>query len=160
MTPHKITDKERGSVADLQPMAAKVLRMLERAANEGRACPTNAEIAEAMGVNSVGSASSAVSRLVDAGLILLERGQCTRAVTIVATGARTAGKVTPHWRDRPGHVAPKRRHVVKQAVDAVPAHQITAARVERDPCPRCGIRRDIGCGHTASRLINREALFA
>jgi hypothetical protein len=22
----------------------------------------------------------------------------------------------------------------------------------RDPCPRCGVRRDIGCGHSLERL--------
>lgn len=26
-------------------------------------------------------------------------------------------------------------------------------RVDRDPCPRCNVRRDIGCAHTASRLV-------
>lgn len=24
--------------------------------------------------------------------------------------------------------------------------------VDRDPCPRCGVRRDIGCGHSPERL--------
>lgn len=24
--------------------------------------------------------------------------------------------------------------------------------VDRDPCPRCGVRRDIGCGHSLERL--------
>lgn len=30
------------------------------------------------------------------------------------------------------------------------------APVYRDPCPRCGVRGDVRCGHTASRLIVRE----
>jgi hypothetical protein len=25
-------------------------------------------------------------------------------------------------------------------------------RIERDPCPRCGVRRDIGCNHTRAPL--------
>jgi len=24
--------------------------------------------------------------------------------------------------------------------------------VDRDPCPRCGVRRDIGCGHSLAPL--------
>lgn len=28
------------------------------------------------------------------------------------------------------------------------------APVFREPCPRCGVRADIGCGHTATRLVS------
>lgn len=30
----------------------------------------------------------------------------------------------------------------------VPRHLL----VDRDPCPRCGARKDLGCGHTASSI--------
>lgn len=30
----------------------------------------------------------------------------------------------------------------------VPKHLL----VDRDPCPRCGARRDLGCGHTAIKI--------
>lgn len=39
--------------------------------------------------------------------------------------------------------------IEKQRRDALP-------RVDRDPCPRCNIRRDIGCVHTASVLTSQR----
>lgn len=35
---------------------------------------------------------------------------------------------------------------------------IETLRVDRDPCPRCGIRRDIGCSHTARAVSSRISL--
>lgn len=32
---------------------------------------------------------------------------------------------------------------------------LLATAVRRDPCPRCNVRRDIGCSHTAERLVAR-----
>jgi hypothetical protein len=44
-------------------------------------------------------------------------------------------------------------NVVKKKVDP----GMLLPRVHRDPCPRCNVRGDIGCEHTAIRLVNREA---
>lgn len=30
-----------------------------------------------------------------------------------------------------------------------------SSRVDRDPCPRCGVRRDIGCSHAARAVSSR-----
>jgi hypothetical protein len=56
-----------------------------------------------------------------------------------------------------------RRNRDRQAADRVsPAKGLIYAhaaidvshmpRVDRDPCPRCGVRRDFGCGHLARAL--------
>lgn len=42
--------------------------------------------------------------------------------------------------DRTTTVVPLRGPIPEQAED-------------RTPCPRCGVRRDIGCPHTAERLV-------
>ena len=76
----------------------RILAMLERAADAGQPCPTNAEITEALGTSSLSTAPDTIARLERDGLITVERGIRSRVVTIVATGHRTAGEITtPHW---------------------------------------------------------------
>lgn len=43
-------------------------------------------------------------------------------------------------------VEAQRRLAAKEAADAAP-------RVYRDPCPRCGVRGDIGCGHSRGSAL-------
>lgn len=64
--------------------------ILERAANAGVKCPTNADLAELMGYNTIGKPAEWVVRLERAGLIEVERRNTGRVVTIVATGKKTA----------------------------------------------------------------------
>lgn len=68
-----------------------VLRLLSRAANRGQACPTNAELARALGLKDAVAASYRVRCLVRAGKIRVEEPSPTerRVVTIVATGKST-----------------------------------------------------------------------
>jgi hypothetical protein len=78
-------------VSDLTPKRATVFRMLEHAANNGLKAPTDAEIARAIGIKSLGSANLQVATLAELGLIRIERPRRNaRIVEIVATGARTA----------------------------------------------------------------------
>lgn len=68
-----------------------VLRLLTRAANRGQACPTNAELARALGLKDAVAASYRVRRLVRENKIRVEEPGPTerRVVTIVATGKST-----------------------------------------------------------------------
>lgn len=55
------------------------------------------------------------------------------------------GRKKPTFRPRPPKVRDRR------PIDPVP----TSAPVFRDPCPRCGVRADIGCGHSGRALSSR-----
>lgn len=46
-----------------------------------------------------------------------------------------------------------RNSASRMRIDKLPAGAFLA--VDRDPCPRCGTRRDLGCRHTASALRTR-----
>jgi hypothetical protein len=41
----------------------------------------------------------------------------------------------------------RREMIHPQNVGCIPGEEIVARRVDRDPCPRCAVRRDIGCRH-------------
>jgi len=65
--------------------------MLEHAADNGLAAPSDTEIADAIGIRSLGSANLQVATLSKMGLIRIERpSRNRRVIVIVATGARTA----------------------------------------------------------------------
>lgn len=132
----------------MTPQEAHVFRMIESAAKAGRVCPTNNDIVEQIDARSTSQASAIVSRLERFGLIKIERGNCSRVATIVATGKRTRGEITaPHWRERVGHVASVYRKPVRAVhVEPIP-EPIMLSPIRRDPCPRCGVRGDIGCAH-------------
>ena len=134
----------------MSPAEARVLAAVEKAAADNRTCPTNTELAEVAGFNSVGAASGVLSRLQKLGLIAIQRGQCSRVVTITSTGAQTAGAVgSPHWRDRPGFVASPRKS--SSEIDKTIARLKMEERAEtapqpvyRDPCWSSGARGDAG----------------
>lgn len=133
-----------------------VLRMIERAIEHGDRCPSNNEIATAVGATSCSRGANILTRLERLGIISVARGGSSRVVTILATGKKTAGEVPRlHWRFRAENA--HRRHVgysmpaKGKLVDELPIEPIRM-RVIRDPCPRCGTRADIGCAHHASSL--------
>ncbi len=75
----------------LTPRRAIVFKMLEHAADEGLPAPTDTEIADAIGIRSLGSANLHVATLAKIGLIRIERpSRNRRVIVIVETGARTA----------------------------------------------------------------------
>jgi DNA-binding MarR family transcriptional regulator len=70
-----------------------LMRLLNDAAEKAAACPTNMEIADAIGVRGIATAANAISLLEAMNLIRVERGVRNRVVTIVSTGKRTGGMV-------------------------------------------------------------------
>lgn len=126
---------------------------LVRAAASGARCPSNPEICEIVGVGSVSWGATEIARLEARGLISVTRFQTGREVTIVATGkstARMGGTRKAHWRDR--GVVRKVAHVATETARVRPDDEHLPAAVFRDPCPRCGTRGDVGCGHSGTRL--------
>lgn len=71
-----------------------LLGMIEQAARAGERCPTNAAICERFGLSSASSVTGMVRTLERRGLIRVVRGFATRVVTILATGAVTAGSAS------------------------------------------------------------------
>ena len=67
----------------------RVFNVLERLANEGAACPTNAALAESIGADT-SDAAKAFADLRRIGVIAVVTLRAKREVTIVATGAKTA----------------------------------------------------------------------
>ena len=70
-----------------------VMDMMRTAAEHGDKAPANTVLATALGVGPA-TASNVVELCETMNLIRVDRGRSDRVVTIVATGARTAGKVT------------------------------------------------------------------
>jgi hypothetical protein len=138
-------------------------------------CPTNDALCALVGWQSTSAASVALSQMESEGLIAIERGQNSRIVTIIATGKRTSGEVPrPHWRrmtpeqraecaeryksppkPKPNLRANKKEFEVERALNRMAEKERTdrdaaANYAQRDPCVRCGVRRDrhdeFGCG--------------
>lgn len=76
---------------DAKATTRMVLRLLTRAANRGEPCPTNGELARALGLKDAVAASYRVRRLVKDGKIAVEEPSPLerRVVTIIATGNST-----------------------------------------------------------------------
>ncbi len=76
---------------DAKRTTRMVLRQLARAAGRGEPCPTNAELARAVGLKDAVAASYRMRRLVKDGAIVVEEPSPIerRVVTIVATGKKT-----------------------------------------------------------------------
>ncbi len=107
---------------------AQVLAVILEAAEAGERCPMNRVIATRIDVAGTATVSEAITALEAKGTINVIRGSNSRVIEIAGTGLRTAG-VTRAKR------GPQVRHL------PIPP------RVFRQPCPRCGIRADIGCRH-------------
>lgn len=126
-----------------------VLGLIEIAADEGLPCPTNTQLFDELGV-SISEGSTILVALELKGLIKVERGSSRRVVTIVATGKRTAGEITnTHWRYRPKE---SERQKAKRRVENHQSRmeEVELRRVDRDPCFRCGSRKDAcQCGERA-----------
>lgn len=128
-----MTDKEQ-----------KALALLRAAAENGERCPTNKAISAAVGAASVSRAPDLLSSLERQGIIKVDRGHMSRVVTIVETGDKTAGRVKqPHWSENAERAA-----AASETMTAAKEKDVALLRrVDRDPCPMCGVRGDIGCKH-------------
>lgn len=130
---------------------ADLLKWLTQCAATGAACPTNDEICARFGFSSKASSVRLLGRLEERGLITRERVGNNRRVMIKDTGAVTAmggqgfGAGGCIGTGRNSH----RRFASDAAIaEAFPAvHPVPEMATDRTPCPRCGIRADIGCRH-------------
>lgn len=68
----------------------KVYQALVSAAERGDKAPANWLLAEMVGNQSMATGARLVARLEERGLIAVERTRCSRVITIVASGKRTA----------------------------------------------------------------------
>lgn len=142
----------RGAALALESKAeADLLKWLEHCAATAASCPTNEEICTRFGFSSKASAVRIMARLEERGLIVRTVVGNSRRVMIKATGKLTGvggqgmGAGGCIGTGRNSH----RRFAGDQALaEAFPAvHPVPAQAIDRTPCPRCGIRADIGCRH-------------
>jgi hypothetical protein len=117
-----------------------VLAAIEAAANDGRPCPTDPEL-NLIGQGGSRFGAETLGWLKRQGVIEIERLGRQRRVTIIATGRKTAF-VYRHYA------------IGNRQAETLPP------RVDRDPCPRCGVRRDIGCVHSSRALGTTFGLTA
>lgn len=76
-----------------------------------------------------------------------------RAGGIIAPYApsHTGGKGRPRGGGMAGYTENRRER--SEAFHDDRRLSLEQPRVDRDPCPRCGVRGDIGCGHSQARLV-------
>lgn len=128
-------------------LQTRVLALFVKAAETAAPCPTNAEIVEATGLGDDRNGSEMVMALERRELIYVERLPTARRVQIVRTGKWTG------W--RLGHADQRGYRMVDEGYRGPPPEE---QRVARDPCPRCGVRSDLGCGHSQAPLGLRMGL--
>lgn len=155
--------KRPGPYRLLSPQLRALFDMISAATETGAPCPSNVDLARTCGYSAATGPAKAIKRLIAAGLISVEHITNGRTITVCATGksAVTApqGKPAPIVpdsirtvrKDSQGITAAIRQ---RATLNAIQRHEFEATlpRVDRDPCPRCQVRRDIGCAHSASRL--------
>lgn len=131
-----------------------VLAAITRAADAGTRCPYNDEIAAMVGAESPATGARIVADLEHMGLIEVERFGAGREVTIVETGSKTfyGDRRNAHWRAGIANRKSPTHIVLRPRADPVPDEQSLPPAVYRDPCPRCGTRRDLGCQHSPTRI--------
>lgn len=135
-----------------------VFNAIERAARLGQRCPSNSDLAAAIGAKSPSGAVPVLARLVRRGALVVHSGNNARVVDIPSLGIGTAGLLpAQHWRERRGqslavHERPaeveEQPRPLPRPRQAKPTPAFVPPVVRRDPCPRCGVRGDIGCKHT------------
>lgn len=122
--------------------AAKLLALLTKAAAEDAVCPTNAEMAGLLDLDSSNTASKALLRLETQGAVTVKRFRTSRIVTIASTGKSTAAALPPaHADDAAGTDG-------QAQGDAALRPRLKPLSADREPCRLCGVRGDIGCRHS------------
>lgn len=134
--------KAKGEVSK---SAARVLTILNEAAEQGLPCPTNQEIIARLGFSSPSSSWGAISELTHAGKITVTRTTATtRRVTIVATGKETGPPVMkPQDYQRSAIRRPRESAGHPGRAPGVPDE----LPPERTVCWRCGAASINGCDH-------------
>ncbi len=120
---------------------------LAAAARAGAPCPTNTELMDILDLSSVTEANPLLDRLEAGRMIRVEHTGNRRRVTVLALGLSTGWTVYARGRPRlfvgtagPGETA---RPIEGFRGDLPPERYL-----DRDPCPRCGVRGDLGCAHS------------
>lgn len=128
-------------IGALNPYDRSVYDALVRAANVGDRCPTDPVLAELAGFSSPDSANRTVRRLEALGLISVVTGGCHRQVAITVSRKTTAPVVRS-----PRYHGGGRDQRLTAPPPAPAMHRV----IDRTPCPRCGVRGDLGCVHRAA----------
>lgn len=124
----------------------ELLALLTECADKGAPFPRNDDICERLLIIGAGNPYEYIRHLEQNGLIRVERKGYIRRATIVSTGRRTDwSPPLAKKRQRSGFV----HHVNAEAFSD---DALARLRVERDPCPRCGVRADVGCSHRGQTL--------
>lgn len=135
--------------AEHERKLAHLFDILAAAASKGAPCPSNYELCGDINLSSPGNAAYLVCKIETRGLIRVERLGSSRRVTIVSTGQSTAPVRGVPVEHRKGAARePGAGNVGFGFRGERPEHLY----VDRDPCPRCGVRRDAGCAHRPARL--------
>lgn len=146
MRQHEIAANERA-----------IYRAVRSSAEAGEECPKNETLAAVIGSASVSTPVRMLARLQKARRLVVHSYQSSRVVEF-PDGIKTKEPATkvPHWRDggSKNFTPPKPRETNRQRQERQHAafiareREIESLRVApRDPCPKCGVRGDIGCAH-------------
>lgn len=102
-------------ICDLPLKDRLIYGAINRAAQEGKPCPTADDLVEVSGYSAVSSTVEAIQRLERRGLIEVHRFQRSRQIMIVESGQWTARplNLAPHWRDRPREIPAPSPVIVK-----------------------------------------------
>lgn len=103
----------------LTPRETLVLREIEKAADEGRVCPSNIELAKLMLVSSIATPSETLSRLERRGVITVERARNSRVITITATGKATAIPVDKKHAEQATSAARRRNQLAEMIAEGM-----------------------------------------
>lgn len=124
---------------------AAVLAAVTQCADSGWACPSDSQLAAMLGGISRPGARYVLLRLEARGLVSLSHVGRLRIVTIVETGKKTA---LPSGADGYRAVAAEHQAQRQSASRAAVFTQPQPVRVDREPCPLCAVRADVGCRHS------------
>ncbi|QEH79920.1 hypothetical protein EIK56_17985 [Sphingomonas sp. C8-2] len=129
-----------------QRRMSELLAMLSEVARKGAPCPNNTEIQDRIDLSNGSEVQPLFHRLELAGVIKVERTGCSRRVTIVETGMTTGW--TAIVRGRPGYAGVRGPGDSHFPIEGFRGDLPPERYLDRDPCPRCGVRGDLGCAHS------------
>lgn len=122
----------------LGPTCQDVLSAITQAAELGKPCPSNSDLAKVAKLSAKDSVNAVIRKLESMGLITVERVPLGRCITVAKTGKSTAPVKRASERPKPAPLTARPLFV--------------AQVVNRDPCFKCGVRGDIGCKHQPASL--------
>ena len=129
--------------------AQQVLEIMRAAAAASAPCPSNNALADRVGCQAH-DASTALSILEAHGLVVVRRAHRSRRVTIVATGQSTLWSLSA---TQARSAAARAARVTDDDGVRLSEAAIAARRVDREPCPRCGVRADVHVGGGCGRAL-------